>query len=591
VRDLVAAGGVAVVLAQDRDRFSREPAYTYLLKREFAGHGCSLKALNDRGDDSPEGELTDGILDQLAKFERAKTAERSRRGKLRRAREGKVIAGTRCPYGFGYNAARDNYVVVLERMAVVRRIFEMVGTEGATLYAVQHELKRTGTPSPSGNALWSYPTLRAIVLDDVYRSHSYEEVAELVSPEVASRLDQKESYGIWWFNRRRGEMRKVVEVGSDGNRVYRKRYKQVQKPRSEWVAVPIPDARIPREWVDAARETIKDNKRPSNAGRRFWPLSGGVLRCPRCGWAMSPHTISPGGKSTKFYYYYRCTKHMKDANDGCSNYRHYRAEELEETVWQEVRGLLRDPDRLRAGIDTVIKIRRSALRGDPEREAKTWLGKLAEVDQERRGYLRLAAKGHMSDEELDEALAELEETRQTAERELAAIRDRREEIEELERARDTLLESYEALACEELDDLTPEEHHDFYLTLRIIARAQSDGSVEVAGEFLPFDDVPGPDDPPDAGPDDRPRGNGTGPGGPGGTGTASREFSTNINTRACARAATARQASADHPHPVIPAARRSSRPRGGCPGPPPAARPVSLGGTSRTCRRSTDRGP
>jgi site-specific DNA recombinase len=35
VRDLVAAGGVSLVLAQDRDRFGREPAYHYLLKREF----------------------------------------------------------------------------------------------------------------------------------------------------------------------------------------------------------------------------------------------------------------------------------------------------------------------------------------------------------------------------------------------------------------------------------------------------------------------------------------------------------------------------------------------------------------------------
>src|ERR687894_3271659 len=34
VRDLVAAGGVSVVLAQDRDRFAREPAYHYLLKKE-----------------------------------------------------------------------------------------------------------------------------------------------------------------------------------------------------------------------------------------------------------------------------------------------------------------------------------------------------------------------------------------------------------------------------------------------------------------------------------------------------------------------------------------------------------------------------
>src|SRR5918999_2505162 len=91
VRDLVAAGGVSVVLAQDRDRFAREPAYLYLLRRELDEYGTKMRALNDRGDNSPEGELTDGILDQLAKYERAKIAERSRRGKLRKAREGRLI--------------------------------------------------------------------------------------------------------------------------------------------------------------------------------------------------------------------------------------------------------------------------------------------------------------------------------------------------------------------------------------------------------------------------------------------------------------------------------------------------------------------
>src|SRR5215218_5777733 len=82
VRDLVAASEVSVVLAQDRDRFAREPAYHYLLRREFEEHGTKLRALNDRGGESPEGEVTDGILDQLAKFERAKLSERSRRGKM-----------------------------------------------------------------------------------------------------------------------------------------------------------------------------------------------------------------------------------------------------------------------------------------------------------------------------------------------------------------------------------------------------------------------------------------------------------------------------------------------------------------------------
>src|SRR5688572_18245530 len=136
VRDLVASGGVYVVLAQDRDRIAREPAYHYLLKREFAEHGTRLAALNDHGDESPEGELTDGILDQLAKYERAKIVERSRRGKLRKAREGKVVAGHSPNYGFRYNAARDGYEVDEEKMAVVRRIFRMVAVEGVSTHGV-----------------------------------------------------------------------------------------------------------------------------------------------------------------------------------------------------------------------------------------------------------------------------------------------------------------------------------------------------------------------------------------------------------------------------------------------------------------------
>src|SRR5687768_6298080 len=125
VRDLVAAGGVAVVLAQDRDRIAREPAYHYLLRREFEEHGTKIRAMNDRGDDSPEGELTDGILDQLAKYERAKIAERSRRGKLRKAREGKTMRTAQSPFGFRYDAAGDALIVYESEMAVVEKVFRM----------------------------------------------------------------------------------------------------------------------------------------------------------------------------------------------------------------------------------------------------------------------------------------------------------------------------------------------------------------------------------------------------------------------------------------------------------------------------------
>jgi site-specific DNA recombinase len=151
VRDIVAAGGVSVVLAQDRDRFAREPAYHYLLRREFEEHGTKLRALNDRGDDSPEGELTDGILDQLAKFERAKTAERTRRGRLRKAREGKVVAGRSPRYGFKLNASCDGYEVDEEKMRVVRRIFREVA-DGTTLRTIALKLDREGVPTPRGRS-------------------------------------------------------------------------------------------------------------------------------------------------------------------------------------------------------------------------------------------------------------------------------------------------------------------------------------------------------------------------------------------------------------------------------------------------------
>ena len=46
-------------------------------ENEFEDHETTICSLNDSGDESPEGELTDGILDQLAKFERAKTVMRT----------------------------------------------------------------------------------------------------------------------------------------------------------------------------------------------------------------------------------------------------------------------------------------------------------------------------------------------------------------------------------------------------------------------------------------------------------------------------------------------------------------------------------
>jgi site-specific DNA recombinase len=97
VRRLVAGGGVSAVLAQDRDRIARESTHHQLLQRELNERGCELKVLNNLA-------IAD---DRFAEYEQAKIAERTWRGKLRKAREGRIVAVTVPNYGFRFNATRD----------------------------------------------------------------------------------------------------------------------------------------------------------------------------------------------------------------------------------------------------------------------------------------------------------------------------------------------------------------------------------------------------------------------------------------------------------------------------------------------------
>jgi site-specific DNA recombinase len=485
VRDLVAAGGISVVLAQDRDRFAREPAYHYLLRREFEEHGTKIRALNDRGDESPEGDLTNGILDQLAKFERAKIAERSRRGKMRKAREGKVIAGRMSRYGdaarYGYrfNASRDALLVDEEKMQVVRRIFRMVGVDGLPVYAVKRALDADRIPTATGKRSWSASMVRDIIMADLYLPRPYREVVSLVSSEVAAHLEPEESYCLWEWGATSRTRTRVSELTPEG-RVYRTRAKVSLKPEEDRIYVPVPSSRIPCEWIFAAREAIKDNRRTSNAGRRFWQLSGGILRCAECGWTMYAHTTPPS--PTKRCFYYCCKAKYKKGPEFCTTTRTRKAADLEERVWSEVRAYLEEPERLRADLDRAIELERGG-RGDPDREAKAWARRIADAEAKRARFQHAYAEGVVSLEDLRERLAELDGEKATAERELAALRDRAGRVRNLERDRDAVLEGLIGDASEALDSMGPEQRHRFYKMLKIKVHIDAEDALEITGAF------------------------------------------------------------------------------------------------------------
>jgi site-specific DNA recombinase len=246
----------------------------------------------------------------------------------------------------------------------------------------------------------------------------------------------------------------------------------------------VPDASVSREVVEAARKSLKDNARkPSKAAKRFWELSGGILRCDECGYTLRPNSAHKKKSSGRFHYYSCRSRYNTGPSRDCSNRKFLRAEQIEEQVWGFVRGLLRDPERIRAGIDRLIEEERTDSGRDPGKDAEIWSSKITEVEVERRGYHRLAAKGHMTDEELVAALSELDEVRETAERELETARARGEALRRLEHDRDALMESYAGMVSETLENLAPEERHRIYKLLRLGVRYRPDWPLEITGVF------------------------------------------------------------------------------------------------------------
>jgi hypothetical protein len=138
--------------------------------------------------------------------------------------------------------------------------------------------------------------------------------------------------------------------------------------------VPVPDTGVSREVVEAARQSLKDNTRkPSKAAKRFWELSGGILR--RVGHTLRPNSAHE--KSDRRFHYYTCrSRYSTGQSRDCSNRKYLRVEQIEEQVWEFVRGVLRNPERIRAEIDGLIEEERTEAGRDPERDAKFWSWKL-----------------------------------------------------------------------------------------------------------------------------------------------------------------------------------------------------------------------
>ena len=91
LRDAVRDGAVQQVVVLTPDRLARKYAYQVLLLEEFRRAGIEVVFLQHPISDDPNDQLLLQIQGAIAEYERAVLAERFRRGKLQRARDGHIL--------------------------------------------------------------------------------------------------------------------------------------------------------------------------------------------------------------------------------------------------------------------------------------------------------------------------------------------------------------------------------------------------------------------------------------------------------------------------------------------------------------------
>jgi site-specific DNA recombinase len=323
LRDAAEAGVIETVWCLTPDRLARSYAYQMLVLDELDRLGCKVNFTDAPAiDDDPQARLLTQMQGVIAEYERAKTAERYRRGKLYRVRAGEAIFW-KVPYGYRRVPRTPDGPARLEiyepEAEIVRRIFDYYVSEGCSVRGISRRLYEQGVPSPSGNEVWATSTLSGAV-----RNRTYMGSAEWFRHETVAPPRPGQSHG-----------------------------RQQLRPREDWIRVPVP-AIISEETFEAAQRIKRDNSvfSPRRTTPHTWLLRGLVV-CGRCNVRAGVYQSSSsadGGKRKNRYY--SCSNHdpiKAGGQDKRCTERRIRADELDAFVFDQVREILLHPDMLLAG--------------------------------------------------------------------------------------------------------------------------------------------------------------------------------------------------------------------------------------------------
>ncbi len=277
------------ILVWKLSRFARNRQDSILYKSMLKKRGIEVTSISEPIDDTPQGQLMEGMIEVIDEFYSAVLAQETLRGMVENARKGYRNGGFPI---YGYKNVRvfdekgnpkTKYQINETEARVIRLIFELYA-KGNGLKNIVMEFAKRGIKPRSGT-YWSKSTVANILRNDTY---------------------------IGWtvFNKR------------DKKTIGRQ-----FKPKDEWIIVknthePI----IGEELFDRVQKSIEE-RQPKNTPARVTAsqyLLSGLMRCGKCG---SAYGVTGYGRERK-YAYYNCINYSKKGKKVCPG-RRLRADELD----------------------------------------------------------------------------------------------------------------------------------------------------------------------------------------------------------------------------------------------------------------------
>ncbi|TSC84480.1 MAG: Uncharacterized protein G01um101416_1067 [Microgenomates group bacterium Gr01-1014_16] len=334
MRDAAVDGKFEALYVYDRGRLSRVFAYQEIIIEELIDKGVKFVTLHDVQAQTPEERVLQAMQGVFHEYERVKIAERMRRGKLYKARNGILING-QAPYGYTYIPKQGNESAKIEinenEVDVVRKVFHWVGIERISIREVKRRLKDLGIrPKKGKREIWTSGPICRLLRNRVYED------------------------GVVYYNKTEAIVAKKPLKPVKYKKI--KRTSRRVRAREDWIPYQVPKI-LEDSWLfEKVQQILSFNRSFAGKQRKYDYLLSGLVYC-ECGSKRVGDGCNANG-----HYYYRCAEKLyKFPLEGNCKAHGVNAMVLDGLTWLNLKKFLGDKETLR-------------------QQAEKWLGQQAAQD-------------------------------------------------------------------------------------------------------------------------------------------------------------------------------------------------------------------